>query len=44
MDVKHMETIMFHKPVTVLVLLFIIFIYMKKYVNCSIRVYLAHSH
>ena len=38
-----METIMFHKPVNVLVLLFICFIHMKKYVNCSIRVYLAHE-
>ena len=31
-----MENIMLHKPVTVLVLLFIIVIHMKKYENCSI--------
>ena len=31
-----MEKILLHKPVTVLLLLFICFIHMMKYVNCSI--------
>ena len=31
-----MEKIMLHKPITVFLLLFIFFIHMKKYVNCSI--------
>ena len=39
-----MEKIMLYKPVTVLSLLFIFFIHLKKYVNCSIRVYLTHNH
>ena len=43
MDMKNIEIIMLHKPVTVL-LLFIFFIHMKKYVNCSICVYVAHNH
>ena len=44
MDVENMEKIMLHKPVTVLLLLFIFFIHMKKYVTCSICVYLEHNH
>ena len=43
-DVKNMEIIMLHKPVTVLLLLFIFFIHMTKYANCSICVYVAHNH
>ena len=38
------ETYGNNTPVTVLVSLFIFVIHMKKYVNCSIRVYLAHNH
>ena len=37
-----MEKIMLQKPVTVLLLLFIIFIHMKKYVNCSICAFTLH--
>ena len=33
---KIWKQIMLHKPVTVLLLLFIFFIHMKKYVNCSV--------
>ena len=42
----NMENIMLHKPVTVLLLLFIFFIHMKKYVNCSIImcIYFALNH
>ena len=38
-----MEKLMLHKPVTVLLLLFISFIHMTKYVNCSVCVYLEHQ-
>ena len=35
--------IMLHKPVTVLMLLLIFFIYLKKYVNCSICAFTLHK-
>ena len=41
---KIWKNIMLNIPVTVLLLLFIFFIHMTKYVNCSICVYLAHNH
>ena len=41
---KISKNIMLHIPVAVLLLLFIFFIHMTKYVNCSICVYLAHNH
>ena len=41
---KIWKNIMLHIPVTVLLLVFIFFIHMTKYVNCSICVYLAHNH
>ena len=37
-----MEKIMLQKPVTVLLLLFIFFIHMRKYVNCSICAFTLH--
>ena len=38
-----MEKIMLQNPVTVMLLLFIFFIHMTKYANCSVCVYLAHN-
>ena len=42
MDVKNMEKIMLQN--IAVLLLFIFFIHMKKYVTCSICVYLEHNH
>ena len=39
---KIWKKIMLHKPITVLLLLFIFFIHMKKYVNCSICAFTLH--